>query len=109
MTETPKTFWASVSEMLDLFPDEGPITREEVETWAWWFTRMVNEFEERGWTYRGASIRYDGWSTLLVVKGRHEGTPYVVFVTERNTTHCMRVFRKMLDEGRVEWRQDKFG
>jgi hypothetical protein len=107
--ETPTKFWDLVKERLELLPEEGPLTRTEVETWARWHLTLVNCFEQRQWTYRGASIRYDGWATLLVVKGAHEGTPYVCFVTERTTTDCMRVFLRMMDEGRVEWKEDKFG
>lgn len=109
MTSEQKTHWMFVQDVVKTIPEEGPLERWEVDTWAWWMHVMVNCFEQRGWTYRGASIRYDGWSTLLVVKGAHEGTRYVVFLTERSTTHCMRAFRRQLEEGRVEWREDRFG
>ena len=104
-----ETFWASVLRELEGIPEDGPVTRAEVETWSWWSHRLVNVLEEAGWFYRGESVKYQGWSTLLVVKGAKDGTPYVVFITERTTTDCMRVFRKQFEENRVNWVPDKFG
>lgn len=106
---TQQTFWESVLEVLNTCDEEGPLPRKDLEVWAWWFTRLVNVFEDQGWFYRGASIKYQGWSTLLVVKAARQGIPYVVFITERTTTDCMRVFRRLWSENRVEWREDKFG
>lgn len=108
VTETPTTFWDLVKQELDRLPLEGALTKEDVEVWAWWFLRMVNQLEAAEWSYRGASIRVEEWMTLLVVRAEREGTRYVVFVNERTTTHCMRSFRKMFDEGRLMWRKDKF-
>jgi hypothetical protein len=106
--ETQTNFWDLVEQYLDMLPEEGPLARGEVEAWAWWHLHMVNVLEERGFTYRGASIRYDGWSTFMVVKAKHEDTPLVVFITERSTTHCMRAFKRMCDEGDAKWVKDKF-
>jgi len=104
-----KTFLEELGESLEQWPAEGPVTRAEVSVWAWWFLVMVNVLEEQGLFYRGASIRYQGWSTLLVVKVARGNTPLIAFITERNTTDCMRVFKRLLDENRAEWREDKFG
>ena len=105
---TPVTFWNLVQEVLENLPEEGPLSREEVEVWARWHLLLVNCFEQRDWIYRGESFKDQGWAMLLVVKGAHEGTPLVAFVTEKTPTDCMRVFLRMMDEGRVEWREDKF-
>lgn len=108
MPKTTTVYWESVLEELERLPESGPVTREDVIVWARWHMMLVNCFEEVGWVYRGESFKDQGWATLLVVKGAHEGTPLVAFVTERTPTDCMKVFLRQMDEGRVEWREDKF-
>lgn len=105
---TKITFPEELSRELEALSLEGVLPREDVRIWAWWFYRMVNVLSELGLTYRGTSIKYQGWSTLLVVKVAREIQPLVVFITERDTTCCMRTFERLLDEGRVEWKTDRF-
>lgn len=109
MAETPITYWNLVEDVLESIPEEGPLQREQVRIWARWELHLVNQLEQRGFYYRGESVKDQGWSTLLVVKVAHEGTPLVVFVTERTPTDCRRAFLRMMDEGRLEFREDKFG
>lgn len=106
---TPTTFWESVETTLETLPLEGPLTKKEVSVWARWHLLLVNLLEAVGYFYRGESFKAQGWSTLLVLKAAREGTPLVVFVTERTPTDCMRVCLKMIEEGRVPWREDRFG
>ncbi|MCK4627335.1 MAG: hypothetical protein KAV00_18630 [Phycisphaerae bacterium] len=101
-------YWASVLDVTKEIPEEGPLARAEVEVWARWHLQLVNDLETAGGTYRGTSIRYNEWSTSIVVKAVIEGIPQVVFVTERDTTGCMRVFFRQLDEGLLKWQVDKY-
>lgn len=108
MTAAISTFWGLVEKELEKLPVEGPLPRDDVETWAWWNGRMVNVLEAADITYRGTSIRYNEWSTMMVVKVSMGDAPWVVFVTERDTTGCMRLFRRLLQEDRVKWKADQF-
>lgn len=109
MTETRTTFWDRVQQALKAFPEEGALTRSEVAVWARWHLGIVNQMEATGWQYRGMTLKYQGWKSLLVVKATHEGTPYVAFITERDTTACMRAYMRMFDQDRVKWKKDQFG
>lgn len=104
-----KTFQEALETELEKLPTEGPLTRQDVDVWAWWHLRLVNCLEELNTQYRGETVKVQAWATLLVVKGTVSGVPVVAFVTERDTTHCMRIFRRMVEERRVDWKEDKFG
>ena len=106
---TPSTYPEELRRYLETLPAEAVLAREDIATWAHWMCVLVNEFEEEGLVYRGMSVNYRGWSTLLVVKVARDMTPLVAFVTERDTTGCMRTFLRMFAERRVEWKEDKFG
>jgi hypothetical protein len=71
-------------------------------------TYIVNLLEDAGFEWRGQSLRDQGWCVLLVMKVTRSGVPLVAFVSERNTTGCMRVFLRKLEEGAVNWQKDKF-
>jgi hypothetical protein len=104
-----KTFPQELDKVIATLPTEGPLTRDEVRTWAYWMLLLVNLLDAEGLYYRGESFKSQGWATLLVVKVARDGIPLVAFVTERTPTACMGVFLRQLEERRVEWRDDRFG
>jgi len=59
--------------------------------------------ELRGWNV--ASL---GWCYRLIVKATIDDTPLVAFISERTTSHCMRVFLRQMEEKRVKWSLDRF-
>lgn len=60
------------------------------------------------WSIQGCSFSQRGNMAMLVVKGMHEDTPYVAYVTDKTTTLCVRIFARQWLEGRVKWHKDKF-
>jgi len=103
---------ATTEELVDLqiakLDEEGYPSRDDVKVWWRWCEHLVNILEGLGYFYRGESWKYQGWSTLLVLKVARDGVPLVVFYTERNTTACMRGLLKQLDEGSAQFRKDQF-
>lgn len=102
------TFPEAIEKELEKLDEVGPLSREDVRTWFLFHEYSVNLLADEGLVIRGTSFKDRGWSHLLVVKVAREGIPLVGFFTERSPTTCMRAFLKMLRDGRVEWREDKF-
>jgi hypothetical protein len=87
---------------------EEPETRRDLLAMYYFVTRLLFTPVNPEWTLQGCSFSQRGNLVLLVVKATHEETPYVAYVTEQNTTRCMRVFSRQWLEGRVKWHADKF-
>lgn len=103
-----KTAEQLVDGVLAKIPEEGPLPREDVKTWWRWIVHLVNILEAMGYHYRGESLKDQGWATLLVLKVAKDGVPLVAFITERDTTSCMRRVLRELDAGGCSWREDKY-
>lgn len=103
-----ETYWESVQNVTKELPDDGPIPRQELlDLWKW-DQLKVNLLEEVGLAWRGESYKNQGWAVLMVLKVARGNTPYVVFITERTTTACVQVVLRMLGEGLLPLREDKF-
>jgi hypothetical protein len=87
---------------------EEPETRRDLLSMYYFVTRLLFTPVDPEWTFQGCSFSQRGHMVLLVVKATHEDTPYVAFVTEQNTTRCMRVFARQWLEQRVSWHKDKY-
>ena len=103
-----KTYPQLVQEILETLPEKGPLDRDDVRVWHQYHTYLVNLLEQRGYAWRGESFKNQGWAVLLVVKAAREHVPVVAFITGADTTGCMRIFLRQLEEGLVEWRQDQY-
>ena len=103
-----KTYWDTVEEMAARLDEDGPMPRADVLTLWKWDQMKVNLLDDKGLTWRGESFKNQGWSVLMVLKVAQGTTPLVVFITEKDTTGCVRVLLRMLEEGLLELREDKF-
>jgi len=74
----------------------------------YFLTRLLFTQVNPEWSIQGCSFSQRGANVLLVVKGTHEDTQYVAYVTERNTISCVRIFARQWLEGRVKWHKDKY-
>lgn len=83
-------------------------TKRELLAMWYFHSRLLFTPVNPEWSLQGCSFSQRGQMVLLVVKGMHEGTPYVAYVTEATTTRCMVVFARQWLEGRVKWHKDKF-
>ena len=90
-----------------MFDDDNDLA-EELAVEHLFCSYILNFLEHHGLGYRGQSIKYQGWSTLLVLKVVKDDLPYVGFFTERTTTRCMGLAVRKIGEGTVNWQKDKF-
>jgi len=87
--------------------DDTELRRDDLAR-RYFFERLLFTPVNSEWTLLGCSFSRRGNLVLLVVKGIHEGTQYVAFITEQTTTRCVVVFCRQWLEGRVKWHKDKF-
>lgn len=72
------------------------------------FDEIVNILTLESHAWRGYSIKNQGWARLLVWKTYYQDTPYVVFVTDKSVTACMRSLLRKVARNEVSWVKDKF-
>lgn len=87
---------------------QDPEAKRDLLALYYFHSRLLFTPVNPEWTLQGCSFSQRGNLVLLVVKATHEDTPYVAYVTEQNTTRCVRVFARQWLEGRVKWHTDKF-
>jgi hypothetical protein len=85
-----------------------PSWKREHLAFHYFFESILRERSQNSWTIDGCSFSQRGANVMLVVKGTHEDTPYVAFVTERTPTGCVVTFCRLWLEQRVKWHPDKF-
>ncbi len=88
--------------------DERFLTRRQLSSLARFFLYLVNLSEEDGWVYDGHSMKVGTPMCGLVVKATIGGKPYVVFTSGRTTMACIVIFVRKLEEGLLEWREDRY-
>jgi hypothetical protein len=94
--------------LLESIQIEDKAERQAVHGAIRYMLHIVDFLADAGLDYRGQSVKYMGWASLLVVKAAREGIPLVAFTTERDPPTCMWSFVERLRDGRVTWEKDKF-
>lgn len=74
----------------------------------WFYMHLYGDLAKFDLECQGWSVRQKERESLLVVKLTQGETPYVVFVTSSDPTHCMRKFRDMLRNGGPKLVPDRF-
>ncbi len=88
--------------------DQRFLSRETLWDLAMFNLYLVNLADEDGWVYNGHSMRIKTPMSLLVVRATIDGVPQVVFVNGRTTSACVHTFLRMMTEGVLEWRADRY-
>lgn len=79
-----------------------------IDTHIWFFNHIYADCANCGVTLDGWSVREQDRGTLLVLKVTKDDTPYVVFVSSTDTTHCMRKVRDQMRNGGLKLVPDRF-
>ena len=108
MAATDSVHLEQFEESLEGWTDERFLTRLQLSALARFFMYLVNLSEDDGWIYDGHSMKLGSPMCVLVVKATIDHAPVVVFTSARTTTGCVVTFMRKLDQGLLEWRDDKF-
>lgn len=103
-SEYVKQFRTAVEE----WTDERFLSRRQLFAGAMFLLYLVNLADEDGWSYDGHSMKVGVPMCMLVVKATIEEVPYVVFTSARTTMGCVVTFLRKLEEGLLEWREDRY-
>ena len=95
-------------ESLDGWIDERFVTRADLWALAMLSVYIVNLSEQDGWVYDGHSFKVGTPMCCLTVKATIDGIPQVVFTSGRTHTGCVRAFITKLEQGLLEWRNDRY-
>lgn len=79
-----------------------------VDTHIWFFQHIYADLANYDLTLDGWSVREKDRGTLLVLKVTQDDTPYVVFLSSTDATHCMRKARDDLRDGGLKLIPDRF-
>lgn len=88
--------------------DQRFLSRDTLWDLARFNLYLVNLAIDDGWVYNGHSLSIKTPMSLLVVRATAEGVPQVVFINGRTTSACIHTFLRMMEEGVLEWRPDKY-
>jgi hypothetical protein len=95
-------------EALQVWTDERFVSRAEIRALAMFSKYLVNLAEDDGWEYCGQSFKRGVPMCTLVVKAYMDEVPVVVFTSARTHTGCVVTFLRKLEQGLLEWREDKY-
>lgn len=96
------------TEALEVWTDERFMRKEDLQTVSIFAVYLVNLLEAAGATYDGHSLTVKSPMCLLVVRGKLDEIPHVVFTSGRTPIACMRIFLRKLEEDLLEWQPDRF-
>lgn len=108
MTLSKSPHVVEFEESLADWVDERFVSRQEVRALSMFSKYLVNLAELDGWQFDGYSFKVGVPVSVLTVKASIEDVPQVVFTSGRTHTGCVRVFLKKLEEGWLEWREDRY-
>lgn len=74
----------------------------------WWDLHLYADLAEHAIVLDGWTVREEPHGTLLVLKVTREDIPYVVFMSSKDTTGCMRRVREELRNGGLKLFPDKY-
>ena len=97
-----------LGEQLSILPEDAILGRDDVLILYKFTMYLVNLCEDQGVTFRGESFKYGVPMCLLVVKVTIDDRGYVCFINALSRLNCYKIFLSRLEDGTVEWREDKF-
>lgn len=107
-TPTVNQHLSAFKTSLEGWTDERFISREDIRILAMFSGYLVNLSHLDGWQYDGHSFKIGVPMCCLTVKATIDDTPQVVFTSGRTYTACVRHFLRKLEQGWLEWRNDRY-
>ena len=93
---------------LEVWTDSRFASREQLRALAMFGLYLVNLSEHDGWVYVGHSYKRGVGLGSLVIKAMSNDTSVVTFISARTFMNCVAIFLKRLEDGVLEWRDDKY-
>jgi hypothetical protein len=97
-----------VDAALEQWDDMRVIHIDDLRALLIFWKYVPTALSQSGIRFCGYQLRQRDGQYLLVVKGKQNGTPLVVFLSSATTTGCVRLFVSQLSEDRLSWHHDKF-
>lgn len=96
------------SKSLEQWTDGRVVERWWIDIHLWFFMHLYADLANLELELRGWSVRESEHDTLMVLRVSQAGTPYVVFITSRDATHCMGKLKKFMRAGELKLVPDRF-